>query len=285
MEDLVYSGEAVPKGGMGRKARCDMATPLNGGGGKDHVGPGQVAWAGDDLSGAPAVALHDADGVAGVLDGVVGMGLEDEVGCGDALGLGDAGHDVGFRKAVIYAAGEDEARGNTALVLVNALGDAGKHCGWRIAVAVHEVAEDDDGIESVCVGVAGGRVSASHGSPNDAAEGDGRCRQDEADSPGETPSRGMADVVGGRTVAARGRLPAERSGGSGHNAFTLARAGGHQGWSGVHGTPGSRRKRDETFRYMGRSGQFRRGDGVIDGRESCFALHVLAKGAVRFGRA
>ena len=145
--------------------------------------------------------LHDAGGKAGVLDGVVSVGLEDEVGRGDALSLGDAGHDGGFSKAVIQAAGKDEARGDAALVLANALGDAGEHGRRRIAVAIDAGAEDDDGVEAVCSGVAGGRVGAGKYGPDETYESGGGCGQDEPCSPGNAAARGAADVSGGGPAA------------------------------------------------------------------------------------
>ena len=160
-----------------------------------------MAGSGDDLSRSPAVLLHDADRIAGVLDGVGSVGLEDEVGGGDTLGLGDAGHDAGFGKSMFCMAGEDEARGDAPLVLANALGDAGEHGRRRIAVAVDAGAEDDDGVEAVCSGVAGGCVGAGKCGPDETCESGGGCGQYEACSQGNVAARGAADVSGGGSAA------------------------------------------------------------------------------------
>jgi hypothetical protein len=72
------------------------------------------------------VGFHDFLGVAGVLDGVLGVGFDPEGGLRDALSVRGAGHDGGFHELVVRgAAGEDEAGGDAALVFMDGLSDAG----------------------------------------------------------------------------------------------------------------------------------------------------------------
>jgi len=156
MENLVGRGGASGEGGLRREGGSCMPAPLDWSGGEDEVCAGQVRGAGDDLGGMPAVLPHDAGGEAGVLDGVAGVGFEDEIGSRDAIRLGDAGHGAGLVKAVDDAASEDEAWGYAALVFVDGLSDAGQGDGGEIAVAIDAGAEDDDGVEVVGGGVAGG---------------------------------------------------------------------------------------------------------------------------------
>ena len=79
-----------------------------------------MVGAGDHLSRAPSMLLHDAGGKAGVLDGVGGKGLDNEILCGDALGLSGARHGSRFVQPLeVIEAGEDEAWCDAPLVLVD----------------------------------------------------------------------------------------------------------------------------------------------------------------------
>src|ERR1035441_6800159 len=88
---------------------------------------GQVAGAGILRSLLPAMALHDAQRIAPILDGIRSLHLRHKRGFRDALGHCCAGHDIRLNKSIaISSPGEDEPWRNTSLVLVHSLGDAGQ---------------------------------------------------------------------------------------------------------------------------------------------------------------
>src|ERR1017187_6632252 len=95
------------------------------------------------------MALHDAQRIAPILDGIRGLHLLHKRGFRDALGHGGAGHDIRFNKSIaISSPGEDEPWRYTALILVYSLGDAGQLLRGWIAVVVNRSAKHDDGVKS-----------------------------------------------------------------------------------------------------------------------------------------
>jgi hypothetical protein len=92
--------------------------------------------------------LHDPDGVAGVLNGVFCLRLDDNRGSGNSFGLGCAGHDLRLDKLVVRgASGDDEPGSHAAVILADAFGNSGEHGRRRVAVTICRVAEDDDCVE------------------------------------------------------------------------------------------------------------------------------------------
>src|ERR1039457_3031018 len=91
------------------------------------------------------MALHDAQRIAPILDGIRSLHLRHKRGFRDALGHCCAGHDIRLNKSIaISSPGEDEPWRNTSLVLVHSLGDAGQLLRGWIAVVVHRSAKYDE---------------------------------------------------------------------------------------------------------------------------------------------
>jgi len=142
-------------------------------GGEDERCAAEVVRGTDDLGGGPAVGVHDVSGVEDVLDGVLGLALFEDAGGGDALRLGELGHDVGFDEVIVgWTAGHDEARGDSGVVFADAFEDAGTLLGRGRAVWVGGIAEDDDGVEVGGGGVV--RWQRDVAAVDDEAEGNGQ---------------------------------------------------------------------------------------------------------------
>ena len=190
-----------------------MGTPLDREALEDESGARQVECVGDDLGRMPAVVLHDADGVAGILDGVPGPGLDVDGRCRNALRLRHAGHYLRLDKAVVHsAARKNQPRSHAALILVHCLGYAGELHGRRVAVIVCRVAEDDDGVKARERGVAGwGEVPCKDG-PHGEDEAEGDKEKSGSDEP-DSSRRPLPGGVAGRGPIWRGRTAACRAAG------------------------------------------------------------------------
>lgn len=69
--------------------------------------------------------MHDLRGVVDVLDGVLGLRLLGDGGCGNTLGLRELVHDVGFDELVVRGgSGHDDVRGDAGFVLADGFEDA-----------------------------------------------------------------------------------------------------------------------------------------------------------------
>ena len=165
-EDFHGGGGAGLKGRLRGEWGGDVGAPLKRETAEDETGAGQMAGAGDNFCRVPAMGLHNLGGVTGVLDGVFGLGFDEDGRFRNALSLCGARHYARFNKLVSRsAAGEDEPRSHAALVLMHGLCDAGQLGGRWVAVGVGWIAEDDDGVEAVELRVARGSEVAREQAP------------------------------------------------------------------------------------------------------------------------
>lgn len=192
-----------------------MHAPLDGGVAEDHGCAGEMGWTGDNFGGAPAVGSHDLPGIAGVLDGVLCAGLDEEGGLRNALGVRSLGHDGGFHELVVGGtAGEDEARSDAALIFMHRFSDAGELCGGGVAVVVGGSAEDNDGVEAGEGGVGLRLDLAGDDAPPE--QDDAESRGGEGGAQGPIGARGCGAAPACRGLASGGlaaKLPGRRGAG------------------------------------------------------------------------
>ncbi len=98
--------------------------------------------------------LKDAHHVAGVLNRIAGLGVFENGRCGNALGFSGLGHDMRLNELVGRgAAGKDEPRCHAALILGDALGDAGELAWGGVAVGIGTCAQHHYGVKACAGGV------------------------------------------------------------------------------------------------------------------------------------
>jgi len=95
------------------------------------------------------VVLHNAHGIAGVLDGIVRLSFNEDRRRWNALGSGRARHDLSFKNVLACgSAGNDQAWSDASLVLAYSFDHTGKLQRCRIAVAISRRAQEDDGVKA-----------------------------------------------------------------------------------------------------------------------------------------
>lgn len=125
-----------------------MGAPLDRKVFEDESGAGEMARGADDLGAGPAVLSHDALAVKDILNGILRLVFLDYRARGNSLCDSERGHDVRFDELVVgSASGEDQLRGDSGLVLVNAFERAFALL-WRgCSVGIGWRTEDDDRVE------------------------------------------------------------------------------------------------------------------------------------------
>src|ERR1700739_195695 len=132
----------------------------------------------------PSVCLHDPRGVALVLDGIAGPGLNKDSRGRNALRGGGAGHHVCLHKMVVCGTtGEKETGSDAAIVLTHRFSYARELLRCGVPVGVCWSAEHKNGVEVIAAGVGSRAQAPSYHGPADQNDDEGKASQGATNDP------------------------------------------------------------------------------------------------------
>ena len=151
---------------------------------EDDASAGQVDGRGNYFCRSPSVRLHDARGVARILDGVLSFRLDENGRGRNTPRRRRSRHHLGLNESVVCgSSGEYQPRRQAVFILVNTLRNARQLFRRRVSVAICGTAEYKDGIEMLHASVRSRRKLAGQSGPDQKPEDQQHDGNDEPPAP------------------------------------------------------------------------------------------------------